>query len=425
MTTVVTTTFAGSDNAAWPSPWTQVSGTSRIATNRGEQTTPTGAFNASENRANVVITDGRVDATLRFPALTNRSQRINVRWNPATGNGYRLLVPTDYAGFQLLRVDAYTETPLQEEFTSTWSAATDYKVAVEFTGTTIRAKKWLASGSEPGTWNLSATDATYTSGDVALVTVNGTSGGAVTGLWDDVTVADNGVVRSGTRVGFHNDAFLAAFADFGTYTTFTDFDETTTRAYTATQTAVGLPMVGESAATNGTTSQFPNAGTELATYRWSSLNSIYHPDVLASWSTSDKTTVAQKLGYRLRLTTAVTPATSVAASSSFSVSLTFTNDGYAATYRARPTQLVMVNGATVVTRTLAFDIRTVGPGQTVTATENVTAPSSAGTYTLSLMFPDPSAGIATRAEYAIQLANVGVWDSTTGRNSLGVSLTAA
>lgn len=195
-------TFTGSNGDPWPSPWTTVSGGSEIQSGRGQQTTPTGIYNSAENRYNTTLTDVRVDVIVRFPQVGNGSQRINIRWNPFTGNGYRLLMPTDYNGFQLLRVDAYVETPIHEEFTTVWAVDTDYWVAFEAVGTTLRARRWPVGASEPSTWTLSGTDATYASGDVSLVTVNAALGGAILGTWDDVTIAapSPGAVPSGIGV---------------------------------------------------------------------------------------------------------------------------------------------------------------------------------------------------------------------------------
>ena len=53
----------------------------------------------------------------------------------------------------------------------------------------------------------------------------------------------------------------------------------------------------------------------------------------------------------------------------------------------------------------------------------------AGTYALSLALPDPEPALHDRPEYAIRLANSGLWDATSGANSLKqsvvVSATAA
>lgn len=417
MTTLVTTAFTGTNGAAWPAPWTSAGGTATIQTNRGQQTTPTGAFTSTESGAGLTLPAGRVDAIVRIPAVPSVSPRINVRWNAGTGNGYRLIIPTDYAGFQLMKVTAYTETPLCEEFITAWAANTDYRVAVEFTGRIIRAKRWPAANPEPDLWQLSAADTTYTTGDVALVTVNGAGGGALSALWDDVTITDTPAGLPAARIGFHNDAFLGTFNDLGTYSTFTALDASATRAYTAAQTEPGLPMGGESAEVNSPHSLGPSAIAEAADLHFTFLNPIYHGDVLASWTSGEKDEMARRLGYRIRLTSATLPNTA-AAGQPMSVTVGFANDGFARVRTGRPAHLVLVNGGTVVTRTLALDLNDVEPGGTHSVTESVTAPA-AGSWSMHLRFPDPDAGLAATAAYAIQLANTGVWDGSTGRNSLG------
>ena len=56
-------------------------------------------------------------------------------------------------------------------------------------------------------------------------------------------------------------------------------------------------------------------------------------------------------------------------------------------------------------------------------TAQVRAPSTTGTYSAALALPDPSASLAGTPAYAVQLANPGAWDATTGRNSLSRTLT--
>jgi hypothetical protein len=422
VTTLVSTTFTGTNGSAWPAPWTTVSGTNTIQSNRGQQVTPSsGTFQAAEARANLTLPTGRIDATVRFSTLLNVSMRINVRYNPATGNGYRIVVPTDYAGFQLLRVDAFTETPLCEDFTLTWAANTDYQVAVTFTGGLIRAKRWITGNAEPAIWQLNTVDTTYTTGDIDLVTVSGGTAAAVTGLWDNVVIQDvaNGLDK--TRVGYHNDAFLAPSAEFGTFTTFSLLSEAATRAYVQEDALV--PMGHESAVSNSPTSDWANAAVELGQYHFSFLNPAYHPTVISSWGTNINI-AAQNLGYRLRLTTATFPFF-VSPGGSYAVSLTLTNDGYAAPHRQRPCNLVFVSGGTTYTQSLGLDIRTLTPGSVVTVSTTVIAPSVVGTWALYLAFPDPSVSLIANPSYAIQLANVGTWDATNGRNDLTQNLTVA
>merc|ERR1712107_76842 len=81
-----------------------------------------------------------------------------------------------------------------------------------------------------------------------------------------------------TRLGHHNDCFLASETDIGT------FQDDTDRQYLADDT-VSLAMGGETCGvfpprTNCTTSL-----EELARYHWSYLNRMYHHDVLDGWQT--------------------------------------------------------------------------------------------------------------------------------------------
>jgi endo-1,3(4)-beta-glucanase len=212
------------------------------------------------------------------------------------------------------------------------------------------------------------------------------------------------------RVGFHNDAFLADFEDFGTYTTFTSLSAAATRSYVAAQTS-SVPMGGESAATNGTHSQWPSAAVDLAAYHWDFLNPIYHPDVLTSWG-SNTTEAAKYLGYRLRLVSSNIPTST--SSTTIPVSFDIANDGYGYVLTARTVQVVFTSGSTTVTRTLVANPRTWAPGTTTTVSETVTSPG-VGTWSISIKIPDP---VLTSPAYAIQFANTGTWDATNGRNNL-------
>lgn len=431
MSTVLSTAFTGSNGAAWPAPWTTVVGTATIQTNRGQLVTAATQWTDAAARANLTLPTGRVEVTARFPTLTGSSLRINIRYDPSTGNGYRIILPGDYSGLQLLRIDAWTETELDADWTLAWAANTDYRVAFEFDGPTLRAKRWVVGAAEPSTWHVEATDATHTTGDVLLQVVTSTAA-AATALWDDVLIADAVTVgtpttpppvvgaRSAARVGFHNDAFLAPSDDYGTFNTFTSMDVAGTRAYLAAQTALGVPMVGESAVANGAHSQFPSARSELETFHWTALNPIYHPDVLASWSQAEKDEAARNLGYRLRLVSATLP-TQVGTGSAVAVTVDLVNDGYAAPYRERPVQVIF-SGANTYTRDTGADLTAWGTGaHSFTAT--VAAPPVAGTYAIHLSLPDPSPGRNTEPAYSIQFANVGTWDAATGWNSLRHDIT--
>lgn len=220
-----------------------------------------------------------------------------------------------------------------------------------------------------------------------------------------------------TRIGFHNDAFVGDDGpDMGTYDNYTDGASVTQmKDYVAAETARPVPMVGEN---NFITSRsaYSNYSAEAAQMHFSALNPEYAVETIKAFSQAQFDTISKALGYRLRLTSATLPS-SGAASATVSVTLSITNDGYAGPTTSRPLQLVFVNGATVVTRTLARDVRTLLPGSH-TVTETVTLPPTTGTYTMHLALPDLE---LTGDAYAIRLANTTTWAN--GRNALGASVT--
>jgi hypothetical protein len=95
--------------------------------------------------------------------------------------------------------------------------------------------------------------------------------------------------------------------------------------------------------------------------------------------------------------------------------------------------LVLRNKATpgvVIKLKLAADPRRWQPGMSLLIAENIRIPPTmpAGEYDLLLSLPeplrslrnatDPPPALADRPEYAIQLANTGVWEDNTGFNRL-------
>jgi hypothetical protein len=105
-----------------------------------------------------------------------------------------------------------------------------------------------------------------------------------------------------------------------------------------------------------------------------------------------------------------------------SVSLNVRNDGYAPPYNPRGVEIIARNQTTgaVLVGKLPVDPRRFTPGATssIAARLCVPAGTAEGTYALSLFLPDPEPALHDRPEYAIRLANVGLWDAATGYNSL-------
>jgi len=180
-------------------------------------------------------------------------------------------------------------------------------------------------------------------------------------------------------------------------------------------------MVGETAGTSSR-SNYTATAQSLAEQHWSALNPNYHDAVLASWAAEQKDEVARKLGSRLTLDSATLPSSGGTGAMAM-VTLRITNSGWGSPLQDRPLQVVFKDGSTLVRRTLSRSVRSLAPGQH-TVVEEVQLPSTPGAYTLHLALPDRASSLASRPEYAYQLASTGLsWGD--GMNGLGVTTTVA
>jgi hypothetical protein len=224
-----------------------------------------------------------------------------------------------------------------------------------------------------------------------------------------------------SRIGHHNDCFLASPDDFGTY-------ENTSVEYPYLQAdTTYVAMGGETCGSNPPRSDCPTATSELAQFHWSFINTDYEPTVLNSWSSGGcLADITKFLGYRFRLESGTYPATA-SPGGSLPISFTVHNDGYATPFNPRNLELVLRNTSTSSTYKLAMnsDPRRWTAGTSTSVSQTLTLPTSlpAGSYTLLLNLPDPL--LSTRPEYSIRLANQGTWDAATGMNSLLHTLTVS
>jgi hypothetical protein len=225
------------------------------------------------------------------------------------------------------------------------------------------------------------------------------------------------LVPANSRVGIHNDCFLAGTDDYGTYTAADD------RAWLAGQGASTL--VGGETCDVSERSGWANAGAEMAAYHWSYLNPSFNRDVLESWGPDGLAEAERSLGYRIRLVRATLPSSAAKPGSKVSVSLTLVNEGYAAAVQNRPVRVILSDGKRVQSVAVSADVRAWVPGKEVTVGASFSAPVVMGDYALSLSLPDPGVRLAGVPAYAIRLANPGVWDESRGWNSLGGVLKVA
>jgi len=241
---------------------------------------------------------------------------------------------------------------------------------------------------------------------------------------------------SAARLGYHNDCFLASNTSGNTYASPTP--NGTTPAYIeALKTYVSqesrfVPQEGETCSVAASAQpyiQCPNALKDLERERWSTLDVDYHREVIELWRQQgcfDE--IQRRLGYRFRLVTASIPAVATAGGT-LSLTFTITNDGWAAPFNPRAAMVVFRHTQTgrVFTMDIGQDPRRWGAGETHTVPVTGTVPTDAeaGDYQVLLNFPDPEPTLYNRPEYAIRLANDGLWEASSGSNALPVRITIA
>ena len=231
------------------------------------------------------------------------------------------------------------------------------------------------------------------------------------------------------RIGFHNDCFLANFDDYGTYANYDigSSDTTNLKAYKRADSK--YVMVGGETCNLYAGSYCEAEGGmaygDLSSLHYTYLNAQYNNDVNNEWVGSCMEDVKRNLGYRFYLNSGTYDDTAIAGQS-FSYSVELENEGFAATANARLVELKLVNTTTTEEwyAELDHDPRLWFSG-THSIAGDVCLPACmpGGTYDLYLVLADPMESIRRRAEYSIRLANVGLWDSTTGANSLDHQLT--
>lgn len=219
------------------------------------------------------------------------------------------------------------------------------------------------------------------------------------------------------RVGAHNDCLGASQDDFGTYTE---------NAIEPEKTFLSLdnrfvPQEGETC-NPGPFAQCSGMLQDLRRMRWDMLNLGYHPDVLSGWKQAGcYPEIQTHLGYRFVLLRSAIQ-DSVRPGGGLPVSLALVNEGWGKVFNPRGLELVLREEKTLArfTLPLANDPRRWGPGDTVSleVTGGIPAGMPPGEYGIFLNLPDPAARLHNRPEYSIRLANAGLWEDSTGLNSL-------
>jgi hypothetical protein len=223
-----------------------------------------------------------------------------------------------------------------------------------------------------------------------------------------------------SRVGHHNDCFLASSSDYGTYASPVSAWED----YVA-QDSRYLPIGGETCKVYAPKTDCQKAVAILEAHHWSYLNEQYNQDVLDTWVEQGcDGEISRRLGHRLALVSARV-SESVAPGGTLDVELEIENQGFSAPFNQRPMVLVLRRGAQRWEVELeGRDARRLQPGST-TITTRIRVPAGAvpaDDYQLSLWLPDADSRLRDDPRYAIRLANQDTWNENTGANTITRSL---
>ena len=222
------------------------------------------------------------------------------------------------------------------------------------------------------------------------------------------------------RLGAHNDCVLASKNDWGTYTSGIDREKQFYR-----RDNLFVPQGGETCNANADAQPFigcENALRELDELHFNTLNVDYHKDVLNGWRVGGcMATIERRLGYRFRLVDSEAPVT---ARPGGGISLAFTvfNEGFGNLYNQRPLEVVLrpKAGGDWIRLATAEDPRRWMTGRETAVRVVATIPeaTAAGEYDVLLSLPDLASSLEGRPEYAVRLANAGVWEPASGMNLL-------
>jgi hypothetical protein len=179
-------------------------------------------------------------------------------------------------------------------------------------------------------------------------------------------------------------------------------------------------MSGETCAPYPPRSECANAIQEMELLHFSAINEAYHKGIIRSWEEGGcLQEITDRMGYRLSLTAAdfnehVRPG------GLLNLAVNLTNNGFASLMNPRPLFVVLQGPNSIFLTKLKLDPRKWQPGNSsFTASIRLPSKMDEGNYTLALWLPDEAETLRSKAFYAVQFANEGVWDETTGYNILG------
>jgi hypothetical protein len=223
------------------------------------------------------------------------------------------------------------------------------------------------------------------------------------------------------RVAHHNDCFLSSDTDVGTYERDGIITIERDKAYLAELTRL-TPMSGETCAPNPPRSECASAIQEMELLHFSAINEAYHKGILRSWEEGGcMEEITNRMGYRLSLTSADFNE-QVRPGGLLNLTANVTNTGFASLMNSRPLFIVLVAQDGILRHEVKIELdpRTWQPGNS-SLTVSIRLPSKMeeDEYNLALWLPDEAETLQADPLYAVQFANTGIWDESTGYNILG------
>ena len=220
-----------------------------------------------------------------------------------------------------------------------------------------------------------------------------------------------------SRIGFHNDCFLASSDDYGTFQSEND------RKYLSSETLFS-PMGGETCDPNPPRSSCATALDELALFHWSFINIDYHPEVISNWKTEGCFNEIQRnLGYRFVLQRG-SFSNQVFQGGNLRIELELKNVGWAGPFVKTEVEFVIRNleNQQEYSFIVSDDPRFWLPSNdSYTISHSLCMPKDIeiGKYELFLRLSPSDSKI--KSDYSIQFANDLIWEQDKGLNDLGHS----
>ncbi len=230
-----------------------------------------------------------------------------------------------------------------------------------------------------------------------------------------------------SRIGFHNDCFLANFDDYGTYNNYSNgsSDTTNLKPYMASDSK--YVFVGGETCDSTSYGSCSNALYEMSRMHFSYLNADYNNRINNTWSTGNCINdIKKRLGYRLAISKA-SFSNNASQGSEFYYDITIDNTGFSSPINKKIVSLVIKNTSTNEEYEGVIDTDTrkwFNGSHNIIGSLCIPSCIAAGTYNVYIKISDSHSNLFNRPEYCIRLAS-NVWNASKGYNDLQYTFTIA